>query len=84
MIKLRFIAATGVILICMSAGCGSLVSTAITAPFQVAREAQELAFAQIEGSIKIVDGTISVVDHISDAAHRHALRKAERMRKGER
>ena len=78
---LRVTTIAGLIVLPLNMGCASLLSTAVTLPFEVGRQAQDIAFAQIDGTFKVAKGAISLIDHVSEVSHRHAMRKAERERR---
>ncbi len=95
MVRIYTVAVLLVFLTLSSAGCaGQVLSTAISAPFEVARLGQKLTFAQIETSVKVAQGGISVakgglevasgtvdlVDRTGRAIHAHKLRKVEHKR----
>lgn len=74
---IRLTRAIVVLVVLCSSGCRSLVSTAVSLPFEVARHAQSLTVAQIEGGIKIAEGAISLADHAGRAIYQHQIRRAE-------
>lgn len=74
---IRLTRAIVVLVILCSSGCRSLVFTAVSLAFEVARHAQSLTVAQIEGAIKIAEGAISLVDHAGRAIHQHQIHRIE-------
>ena len=96
MLRTCIVGVLATILILSSTGCaaGSVASAAIRAPFEAARLTQKLTFAQIETSVKVAQGgitvakgvvglagnTVDLVDRTGRAIHAHKMRKLEHQR----
>jgi len=74
----RIAIAVGLIVILISTGCASMVRTAVMLPFDISRQAQQLAVGQIEAGMKIADHSLGLIDRVGEVAHNCAVRKIKR------
>jgi hypothetical protein len=76
MAKIVWMLTLVLVLLCNS-GCSAIAGAAIALPFEAAVTAQKLSFAQVQGTIKVVQGGVSVVESVGKVIHNQRMRHLE-------